>query len=102
MTALIRDRNTPGRDAVDFVFPVAAGAVIHAGAMLAMSATGFARPAATATGLQGIGLGNVGKPCYMVDDQTVAKTDGTTGGAATRSPAGWVRDVDADGVWVEF
>jgi hypothetical protein len=43
-------------------------------------------------------LADVGKQCYLVDDQTVAKTDGTN----TRSPAGFVRDVDADGVWVEF
>jgi hypothetical protein len=33
-----------------------------------------------------------------VDDQTVAKTDGST----TRSVAGIVRGVDTDGVWVEF
>jgi hypothetical protein len=39
-----------------------------------------------------------GKPCYAVDDQTVAKTDGT----ASRSPAGIVDHVDAHGVWVTF
>jgi hypothetical protein len=38
----------------------------------------------------------VGKTCYIVDDQTVAKTDGT----ATRSAAGKVLAVEADGVWV--
>ncbi len=38
----------------------------------------------------------IGKDCYIVDDQTVAKTDGT----ATRSVAGKVIDVDSDGVWV--
>lgn len=37
-----------------------------------------------------------GNLCYLVDDQTVAKTDGT----GTRSPAGHVFDVDPDGVWV--
>lgn len=38
-----------------------------------------------------------GKPCYAVDDQTVAKTDGS----AARSPAGTVDHVDANGgVWV--
>lgn len=36
------------------------------------------------------------QPCYLVDDQTVAKTDG----AGTRVPAGIVMDVEADGVWV--
>lgn len=39
-----------------------------------------------------------GTTCYLVDNQTVAKTDGTS----TRSKAGIVRGVDASGVWVEF
>lgn len=41
---------------------------------------------------------HIGKPCYVVDDQTVAATDG----AGTRSKAGIVRDVDSAGVWVEI
>ncbi|MEP2705224.1 MAG: hypothetical protein ABJQ71_01190 [Roseibium sp.] len=41
---------------------------------------------------------DIGATCYGVDDQTVAKTDGT----ATRSVAGKVFDVDAQGVWVDF
>lgn len=41
---------------------------------------------------------DVGKACYVVDDQTVAKTDG----AGTRSKAGIVDSVDAQGVWVRF
>lgn len=45
-----------------------------------------------------IALADVGADCYIVDDQTVAKTNG----AATRSVAGKIRDVDADGVWVEI
>lgn len=41
----------------------------------------------------------VGKVCYIVDNQTVAKTDGT----GSRSPAGLVAFVDADGgVFVDF
>jgi hypothetical protein len=36
--------------------------------------------------------------CYIVDDQTVAKTDGT----GTRSVAGKVVDVDSIGVWVQI
>ena len=40
----------------------------------------------------------IGDPCYIVDDQTVAKTDGTS----TRSEAGTVVDVDDDGVWVRI
>lgn len=39
----------------------------------------------------------IGDPAYIVDDQTVAKTNGTN----TRSAAGTIRDVDAQGVWVE-
>lgn len=35
---------------------------------------------------------------YIVDDQTVAATDGS----GTRSVAGTIVDVDALGVWVEF
>jgi hypothetical protein len=45
-----------------------------------------------------ITIADIGKPAYAIDDQTVAKTDGT----ATRSIAGFVFDVDAIGVWVEF
>jgi hypothetical protein len=45
-----------------------------------------------------IGRKDIGKLCYGVDDQTVALTDGTT----TRSIAGTIFDVDADGVWVDF
>lgn len=40
----------------------------------------------------------IGKNCYVVDDQTVAKTDSS----GTRPVAGKVYDVDAGGVWVEF
>ncbi|GHT86698.1 hypothetical protein AGMMS49543_20490 [Betaproteobacteria bacterium] len=56
MSALIKDRNTPRRDGVDFDFPVAAGVWIHAGALVAMNATGYAVPGTTATGLQGVGI----------------------------------------------
>lgn len=40
---------------------------------------------------------DLGKSCYIVDDQTVAKTNG----GATRSLAGKVVGIDVDGVWVE-
>lgn len=39
---------------------------------------------------------NVAKPCYIVDDETVAATDG----GGTRSMAGKVCGFDAGGVWV--
>jgi hypothetical protein len=45
-----------------------------------------------------IATADIGTVCYIVDDQTVAKTNGTS----TRSPAGVVVDVDAQGVWVSF
>ena len=38
----------------------------------------------------------LGKDCFIADDQTVAKTNGGT----TRSIAGQVLGVEADGVWV--
>lgn len=40
---------------------------------------------------------DIGTSAYIVDDQTVAKTNG----GATRSVAGTIRNVDAQGVWVE-
>lgn len=40
----------------------------------------------------------IGKDCYIVDDQTVAKTNG----GATRSRAGKVVFVESDGVWVQM
>lgn len=131
--ALTADRNTPRRNAEAFRDPVAADAVIHAGAMVMLDGDGYAVPAATATTLTPRGRaaeavtggaadgdvtvhvergcfrwGNssasdeitrahIGSPAYAVDDQTVAATDGTS----TRSACGTIRDVDAEGVWVE-
>lgn len=45
-----------------------------------------------------IALTDLGAACYIVDDQTVAKTNGSS----SRSLAGTVVDVDASGVWVRF
>lgn len=45
-----------------------------------------------------ITIADIGKPCFIVDDQTVAKTDGT----GTRSRAGIVDGVEATGVWVRM
>ena len=39
---------------------------------------------------------DINSVCYLVDDQTVAKTNGTS----TRSAAGRVVDVTTEGVWV--
>lgn len=43
-------------------------------------------------------IADFGLPCYAVDDQTVARTDGT----GTRSKAGIVAMLDTQGVWVSF
>ena len=53
---------------------------------------------ANSTSTDAITRADIGNDCYGVDDQTVAKTNG----ANTRSKAGKVFDVDADGVWVKF
>ena len=39
---------------------------------------------------------DIGKTCFILDNQTVAKTDGT----GTRSIAGRIVKIDTDGVWV--
>lgn len=41
---------------------------------------------------------DIGATAYLVDDETVAKTNGSN----TRSAAGPIFDVDADGVWIDF
>lgn len=48
------------------------------------------------TSTDAITMADVNNICYLVDDQTVAKTNGTN----TRSAAGRVFDVTAEGVWV--
>lgn len=45
-----------------------------------------------------ITLAEIGDKCWAVDDQTVAKTNGSS----ARSPAGIIVDVDDQGVWVRF
>ena len=131
---LAKERQTPMRLHDRESQPVAAGVVIHAGALVVLDA-GLAKPGHTATGLVARGraertvdntagadgekrveilrkrvfhfdnleadpvtAADLGAPCFVVDDSTVAKTDGT----GTRSQAGNVVDVDPAGVWVEF
>lgn len=43
-------------------------------------------------------IADIGADCYVVDDQTVAKTSNTN----ARPVAGKVFDVDESGVWVRF
>jgi hypothetical protein len=45
-----------------------------------------------------ITIAEIGDDCYIVDDQTVAKTSGTS----TRSIAGKIMAVESDGVFVKF
>jgi hypothetical protein len=50
------------------------------------------------SGGDAIAVGDIGSTAYMVDDQTVAKTDAS----GTRGRAGTIFDVDALGVWIKF
>jgi hypothetical protein len=52
---------------------------------------------ANATAGDAIVQSDVGDYAYIVDDQTVARLSATE----ARSPAGIIRQVDSDGVWVE-
>ena len=133
MAALAAPRPTPKRNGDRFSRSVAAGETVYQGALVALSATGFAIAAATAAditadgmavetadnadgadgdrtvtvergvfqfansaGADEIGAADIGATAYIVDDQTVALTDG----GGTRSAAGKIEDVDALGVWV--
>ena len=49
-------------------------------------------------GADAVTTADIGNPCYIVDDQTVAKTNG----GGTRSVAGKVFDVNESGVWVDL
>ena len=129
---MTKDRNTHRREGDGFAYAVGASVKIFAGAIVALNATGYATPGAVATTLKSRGIaqeladnsagadgaitvdvrrgvfrvGNdgtvtiadIGNDAYIVDDQTVADNNGT----GTRSVAGKIVDVDADGVWVEF
>lgn len=53
---------------------------------------------ANSTSTDEITIAEIGDLCYAVDDQTVAKTDGSS----SRSKAGIIVDVDAQGVWVRL
>lgn len=53
---------------------------------------------ANSAGADEITRAHIGASAFIVDDQTVAATNGSS----TRSAGGVIRDVDAGGVWVEF
>ncbi|MGB3165633.1 MAG: hypothetical protein WBA68_02540 [Alteraurantiacibacter sp.] len=135
MAALTAPRNTPAALGDVRALPLPAGGKVFQGAMVALTAAGFAAGATATAGQVTVGradetadntdgqdgdnsvktrrgvfrfansaaadaidLSDVGKDCFVVDDQTVAKTDN----AGARPVAGKVFDVDAQGVWVEF
>lgn len=132
MSALTADRMTPFREGHFFDFPLAAGKIAYLGALMVLSASGYAEPATTATGKKGLGRSMVhvdnstgadgavnvtierGMFCYAnngsvtrahIGGSAYAVDDQTVApddGTATRSAVGTIRDVDASGVWVEF
>lgn len=53
---------------------------------------------ANSTGADEITVAEIDDLAFIVDDQTVAKTDGSS----ARSPAGVIDGVDEQGVWVRF
>lgn len=55
-------------------------------------------PFANSSGADEVTRTDIGATAYIVDDQTVAKTNGTS----TRSVAGVIRDLDDHGVWIEI
>lgn len=48
------------------------------------------------SGTDAVTQAELGKTCYIADDETVSKTNGTN----TQSAAGKVVGIDSDGVWV--
>lgn len=68
-----------------------------ADALTATAKRGTFRYANSAAG-DAITAAEIGDVCYIVDDQTVAKTSN----GATRSVAGIIADVDSAGVWVRM
>jgi hypothetical protein len=69
-----------------------------AGAKSAETKRGIFGPFANSTSTDEITGADVGADCYLVDDQTVAKTNGSN----TRIVAGRVHQVETAGVWVRF
>jgi hypothetical protein len=132
---MTKNTPTPERDGKTFAAPVAANVRIYAGALVALTAAGFATPGVVATTLKVGGcakteannlggaagavtvefdkgvfryknsasadlitIADIGANAFIVDDETVAKTNG----GSTRSVAGRIVDVDAQGVWIKF
>jgi hypothetical protein len=128
MTALTTNRNTPRRAQGSHVDPIAAGAVIHSGALIVLNATHYAEPATAAAGLRVRGVANhpannatgadgagdittlngahrfanAGDIDRSHIGSTAYITDDQTVQAdnTSTSAVGRIEDVDASGVWV--
>ncbi|GEO82277.1 hypothetical protein [Pararhodospirillum oryzae] len=128
MAALTSDRDTPSRDGKTYGYPIKAGAVIFAGALVMLDADGWAVPASEATTLtpagraarSATGGATDGAATVVVErgvfrwanagditrahlgDPAHAVDDQTVAATATgRSACGVIRDIDSLGVWVE-
>jgi hypothetical protein len=71
------------------------------GAFLTRVRRGIFRYANSAS-TDAIAQADVGADCWLVDDQTVAKTGAIVETNPTRSRAGKIVAVDSDGVWVQL
>lgn len=129
---LAADRNTLEREPDIYEGAPAAGQTIYKGALVCLNASGEVVRGAVATTLKALGVAqnstldqaypgtirakrgvfrfrnstagdaiaaaDYGATCFIADDDQVAKTNGSS----TRSAAGIIRGVDAQGVWVEI
>lgn len=90
----------PGRAATTLIavgrFEESASAVVAGDARARIKRGTFKFANSAAADL--IAQADVGNDCFIVDDQTVAKTNGSS----TRSRAGKIEAVEADGVWVQI
>lgn len=130
MAALIKDRDTPAREGVDYRADLAANAKIFAGALVVLNANGYAQGGAAAAGLTAVGraletvdnTGGIDGAATVRYDRGVFgfandgsitraqigdlayivddQTVAATDNAGARSVAGLIEDVDASFVWV--
>lgn len=123
------DRNTPYRPSQLFSYPVAASTHLYAGQAVVLDASGNAEAASLATGKVAVGIcqeevnntgsagaknvtvkigcfklanygsitkTSIGDIVYFYDDVSVQAS------GSSASPAGVMRDIESDGVWVEI
>lgn len=95
---IIRGATAPGSFGVGVAEDRADNTAGANGALNARYRTGLTARFRNSAAADLIVQADVGKVAWIVDDDQVAKTNGT----ATRSPAGIIEAVDAQGVWVRF